>query len=57
MALASYPMLAAWSGWLIPQGIPEWGLVDAGAAGFVSSLPTVIWCWLEPGAHGLPLPG
>jgi hypothetical protein len=56
MALVTYPMLASLFGWWMPQGISEWGLIVAGAACFVSSLPTVIWGWLEPGTHDLPYP-
>ena len=56
MALVTYPMLASWVGWWMPERAFEWGLVIAGAAGFVSSLPTVIWGWLEPGTHDLPYP-
>jgi hypothetical protein len=56
MALVTYPMLASWFGWWMPERAFEWGLVIAGAAGFVSSLPTVIWGWLEPGTHNLPYP-
>ena len=56
MALLTYPMLASWFGWWMPEGEFEWGLIVAGAAGFVSSLPTVIWGWLEPGTHDRPYP-
>jgi hypothetical protein len=56
MALVTYPMLASWFGWWLPEEAFEWGVVIAGAAGFVSSLPTVIWGWLEPGTHDLPYP-
>lgn len=56
MALVTYPTLASWSGWWMPHGVQEWELVVAGAAGFVCSLPTVIWGWLEPGTHNLPYP-
>jgi len=56
MALVTYPMLASWSGWWMPERAFEWGLVIAGTAGFVSSLPTVIWGWLEPGTHDRPYP-
>jgi MFS family permease len=56
MALVTYPMLASWFGWWLPEGVTEWGLIVAGAAGFVSSLPTVIWGWLEPGTHECPYP-
>lgn len=56
MAPVVYAMLAAQLGLWTPEGTTEWGLVVAGAAGFVSSLPTVIWCWLEPGTHDLPYP-
>jgi hypothetical protein len=56
MALVTYPMLASWFGWWLPEGAFEWGLVVAGTAGFVSSLPTVIWGWLEPGTHDCPYP-
>jgi hypothetical protein len=56
MALVTYPMLASFFRWWMPEGAFEWGLVVAGTAGFVSSLPTVIWGWLEPGTHNLPHP-
>jgi hypothetical protein len=56
MALVTYPMLASRFGWWMPEGISEWGLIAAGAAGLVSSLPTVIWGWLEPGTHDRPHP-
>jgi hypothetical protein len=54
--LVTYPMLASRFGWWMPEGISEWGLIAAGAAGLVSSLPTVIWGWLEPGTHDRPYP-
>lgn len=56
MALVTYPMLASRLGWWMPEGAAEWGLVVAGAAGLVSSLPTVVWGWLEPGTHDRPHP-
>jgi len=56
MALLTYPMLASFFRWWMPEGITEWGLIVAGTAGFVSSLPTVIWGWLEPGTYNLPHP-
>lgn len=56
MALVTYPVVASQLGWWMPERTSEWGLVVAGAAGFVCSLPTVIWGWLEPGTHNLPHP-
>ncbi len=56
MASVTYPLLASLFGWWLPEGVSEWGLIVAGTAGFVSSLPTVIWGWLEPGTHDRPYP-
>jgi hypothetical protein len=56
MALVTYQMLASLFRWWMPEGAFEWGLIVAGAAGFVNSLPTVIWGWLEPGTHNHPYP-
>jgi len=56
MVLVTYPMLAYLFRWWMPDEAFEWGLIVAGTAGFVSSLPTVIWGWLEPGTHNRPYP-
>ena len=50
-------MLASRFGWWLPEGISRWCLhIVAGAARLVSSLPTAIWGWLEPGTHDRAYP-
>lgn len=56
MLVVLYPMAASQLGWWLPTSVSDDAMVIIGTAGYVCSVTTVVWSWMEPGTHDLPYP-